>query len=277
MIQYPSRKTSANSIFRNIAALLIIAAFMPLISAGQEGTPDTGEHMAADILRIAIPAAAVSAALILASNEQFRWYFSNRWTRFTSPNHASLTHKTDFFIRTWEDNLNQETQCDRGVHFTFSYLPVIPGALLLDKAYSVLVYGKIEPGLSPWSVWTSSAVIGGLAVLEEYLDGHQLNEGFDFLDLAFNFTGIACAVLKYYGIMENVDFYWSFNRRMFEQSSVYGRYPWWIYMRGYEFAVNIDIMSLLTSKREDNTIFNLLIRTPGYLPDVKKLIYTRQI
>lgn len=267
----------ANFTYNAIVLLIASSVISPLLHANSYNTESEKQNHTADILRIAIPVTAVSAALILASNEQFRWYFADRWTRFTSPNHASLTQRTDFFFRSWEADLNQETQCDRGVHFIFSYLPVIPGAILLDKSYNILVKGKLGPGLSQWSVWTSAAVVGGLAVLEEYLDGHQLNEGFDFVDLAFNFTGIACSVLKYYGIMENVDFFWSFNRRMFEESAVYGRYPWWIYMRGYEFAVNIDIMSLLTSKREDNTIFNLIIRTPGYVPDVKKLVYTRQI
>ena len=205
------------------------------------------------------------------------WYFADRWTRFTSPNHASPDQQTDFHFRSWEDIVNQETQCDRGVHFIFSYLPVIPAATILDKTYSIMARGRYSSGLSDWSVWGASGIVMGFGILEEYMDAHQINEGFDFVDLACNFTGVIMAMLKHYGHIDFIDFYWSFNQRMFEESPVYGRYPWWIYMRGYEFALNIDVMSLLTHYKVDNTIFNLVIRTPGYIPELNKLTYMREI
>ncbi len=223
------------------------------------------------ILQVAIPITAIGGVFFVISDEEMRNYFKDRWIRFTSPNHASEDQQTSFHFRTLEEDINQSTQCDRGVHFIFSYIPVIPLAILMDKSYSAFAKGRIERKLSNWSVITSASIIGALAIFEEYTDGHQINEGFDFIDLTANFSGITMALLEHYNILNGVDFYWSFNYDMYKNSSEYGKWPWWTYMQGYEFAININILYLLTKNHKANKIYNLIIKTPAYIPDMDKL------
>ncbi len=228
-----------------------------------------------EIMKVAIPVSIVSGVLILASREEFRKYFSDKWTQFTSPNHTSLDQQIDFYIKPLSEQSMQNTQCDKGVHFMFSYLPVIPAAMILDRGYYILTEGKIKSELSDWSIWSGAAFVTGFGLLEEYMDGHQEYEGFDLIDVAFNTAGTLFALMKHYGMIDYIDFYWSFNRRMHEKSVNSKRYPWWTYMSGYEFAINIDLYLLLTDIKNDNNIFDLLIRTPGYIPDLKKLSYSQ--
>ncbi|MFO8062709.1 MAG: hypothetical protein R6U31_07265 [bacterium] len=226
----------------------------------------SNEHLS-DIMRIAIPVTAASAALVIATNGDYREYFASRWAKFTSPQHVSPDQAVDFHFRSWEDMKNQYTHCDRGVHLVYSYIPVIPAATILDKTYSILVNGQYNPGLSNWSVIGASLIVTGFGLLEEYLDGHQRNEGFDVIDLTANITGTCTALLKYYGFLPGVDLYWSYNRELIEEYNS----PWWTYMSAYEFAVNIDVITMLTKRDRDNTIYNLMINTPGYIPDLRKI------
>jgi hypothetical protein len=223
----------------------------------------------ADAFKIAVPTVVFATVLTIALNEDFRWYFADRWTRFTSPNHASPDQYREFYFKPWSEEIEQETQCDKGVHFIFSYLPVMPIATLLDRSYYAMTSGKIKNKISDWSVVTASVIVVGFGIMEEYMDGHQKGEGFDPLDFTANATGVSLALLKHYGIMEDVYFYWSFNRDMFDESGYGDKWPWWIYMAGYEFYVQVDVLSFMRKSRIDNQIFKSVVETVGYLPDFK--------
>lgn len=271
MIQSACRKRSASFISILFAFLLPALLFAESSNDMQTDTlpMSTGTKVFYDVMKVAVPTAVFSGVLLIALNKDIRWYFADRWTRFTSPNHAAPDQYRPFYIKPLWEEQEQETQCDKGVHFTFSYLPVIPLATLLDRSYYLSTSGKLKKEIAPWSVATSAAVISGLAILEEYMDGHQKNEGFSFYDLTANFTGIGLAVAKHYGYFEYLTFYWSFNREMFQNSSQSKRWPWWIYMRGYEFYANIDVMSLIKGIRSKKSIPAAMLETIGYLPDLK--------
>jgi hypothetical protein len=223
-----------------------------------------------DVMKVALPSMVVGGVILVSLNKDLRWYFADRWTRFTSPNHADPSQARDFYFKPWSEQIAQETQCDKGVHFIFSYLPVIPLATLFDRSYNIMTTGKIHKKISNWSVVLSSSVVIGFGVLEEYMDGHQKGEGFDIFDLSANILGVFNALLKHYGYLENVTFYWSFNREMFRNSEYYTKWPWWIYMAGYEFYININIYPLIEKNlvKKDNMLYNL-VETIGYLPDFK--------
>lgn len=266
-----SRNRSANSICKLTVIAFTVILFININSSYVNFNDNnkviySNEHLS-NIMKIAIPVTAASAALIIATNGDYRNYFASRWAKFTSPQHVSPDQAVDFHFRSWEDMKNQNTHCDRGVHLVYSYIPVIPAATLLEQTYSILVNGQYRTGLSNWSVISASVFVAGFGLLEEYLDGHQRGEGFDVIDLTANITGTCMAALKYYGFLPGVDLYWSYNRDMIEEYNN----PWWTYMSAYEFAVNIDLITILTNRDSDNTIYNLLIHTPGYIPDLRKI------
>ncbi len=273
MIQFHLKKKLEHFICKTI----IILIFLPLMlyPSNEEDQVLYENTKFVEFMKIVIPISIVSTGLVLVSREEFRILLTDKWAQFTSPNHTSPDQQTEFYIKPLSEQSMQNTQCDKGVHFMFSYLPVIPVAMILDRGYYFLTEGKIKNKLSKWSIWSGVAFVTGFGFLEEYMDGHQEYEGFDLIDVGFNTAGTLFAIMKYYGIIDYIDFYWSFNRRMHENSSDYGKYQWWTFMKGYEFAVNIDLFSLLTEIKKDNSIFNLLIRTPGYIPDLKKLSYSR--
>jgi len=223
----------------------------------------------ADAFKIGVPTAVLAGVLALASNEEFRWYFADRWTRFTSPNHAAPDQYREFYFKPWSEEIAQETQCDKGVHYIFSYLPVMPTATILDRSYYILSAGKYRNRLSDWSVLSASAIVVGFGLMEEYMDGHQIGEGFDLFDLAANVAGVATSLLEHYGILKDVYFYWSFNRDMFRESGYGEKWPWWIYMAGYEFYVQIDVLSIMQRREWNNQLFSSVVKTVGYLPDFK--------
>ena len=222
-----------------------------------------------DALKITVPAVVFGTVLTIAMNENFRWYFVDRWTRFTSPNHAEPDQYKEFYFKPWSEQIVQETQCDKGVHFIFCYLPVMPVATLFDRTYYIMTSGRIKNEISDWSVISASAIVVGFGLMEEYMDGHQIGEGFDLIDFGANITGAALSLMKHYKILENVHFYWSFNRDMFIESEYGEKWPWWIYMAGYEFYVQIDMMSIMNKSSMDNQIFKSIVETVGYLPDFK--------
>lgn len=257
-----------------ISIILIIAACLNIGAYENEKNHDVNDEViiydnkaVADAFKIGVPAAVFASVLVVASNKDFRWYFADRWTRFTSPNHADPDQYREFYIKPWSEQVEQETQCDKGVHFIFSYLPVMPVATLLDRTYYIMTSGKFKNRLSDWSVAAASSIVIGFGLMEEYMDAHQIGEGFDLFDFAANASGVTLSLLKHYGIMENVYFYWSFNRNMFRESTYSEKWPWWIYMAGYEFYVQIDVMSILRKSKIDNQIFTSVIETVGYLPD----------
>jgi len=221
-----------------------------------------------DVMKIAIPTAVFSGVLLIAVNKEMQVFFTDRWTRFTSPNHAAPDQYRTFYIKPFSEEAEQETQCDKGVHFIFSYLPVIPIATVLDRAYYLSTTGKADREISKWSVASSALIISGFAVLEEYMDGHQKEEGFSFYDLTANFSAIALSIMKHYGYMDYLTFYWSFNREMFQNAEQSRRWPWWVYMRGYEFYANIEVLSLIENIKVKKDIFAGMLETIGYVPDL---------
>ena len=273
MIQFRLKKKLEHFICK----IIIILIFLPLmLYPSNEDDKILYENTKfVEFMKIAIPITIVTTGLVLVSREEFRIFVTDKWAEFTSPNHTAPDQQISFYIKPFSEQYDQNTQCDKGVHFMFSYLPVIPVAMILDRGYYFLTEGKIKSELSTWSIWSGAVFVTGFGLLEEYMDGHQEYEGFDLIDVAFNSTGTLFAIMKHYCMIDYIDFYWSFNREMYEESANFGTYPWWTFMSGYEFAVNVDLYSLLTDIKKNNNIFNLLIRTPGYIPDLKKLSYSR--
>lgn len=227
--------------------------------------------LAQDILRIAVPVLAAGAGTFIMLNPQTRGYVMDKWTRITSPNHMSPHEITSFHLTPWEDEVNQETQCDKGVHFTFSYLPVIPLAYTLDRTYSFMTAGRIREKPLPFFVASSALIVGGMGLIEELQDGKQLGEGFDVFDMTANISGIALGLLHYYGHLDYITVFWSFNRQMYRNDDFSDRWPWWVYMAGYEFSVNINVLKLLTNNSNNNKIYNSIVRRIGFLPELDYL------
>ncbi|MEO0233592.1 MAG: hypothetical protein ABIN39_07135 [candidate division WOR-3 bacterium] len=274
LIHKPLKKRFRDFIFKILLISFVFIKIFSFENNSDKNFDDTitvfNNQYFSDVLKIAVPTIVVGGVILISLNKDLRWYFADRWTRFTSPNHADPSQARDFYFKPLSEEIAQETQCDKGVHFIFSYLPVLPLATLFDRSYNIMTTGKIPKKISNWSVILSSSVVVGFGVLEEYMDGHQKGEGFSVYDLTANILGVFNALLKHYGYLENVAFYWSFNREMFRNSEYYTKWPWWIYMAGYEFYVNIDIYPFIEKNlvKKDKMLYNL-VETIGYLPDFK--------
>ncbi|MDY6786932.1 MAG: hypothetical protein SVK54_02275 [candidate division WOR-3 bacterium] len=128
-----SRNRSANSICKLTVIAFTVILVININSSyinfyDNDKVIYDNEHLS-DIMKIAIPVTAASAALIIATNGDYRNYFASRWAKFTSPQHVSPDQAVDFHFRSWEDMKNQYTHCDRGVHLVYSYIPVIPATI----------------------------------------------------------------------------------------------------------------------------------------------------
>lgn len=223
------------------------------------------------VLRIAVPAAVIAGSAFILINDQLRGYALEKWTKITSPNHMAPDQFTAFHFTPWEEEKNQDTQCDKGVHFTYSYLPVIPLAYTMDRAYSLTTSGRINSKPANFFVAASAGIVLGFGLMEELQDGKQVGEGFDVFDMTANISGIILALAHYYGHLDFLTVFWSFNKTMYRNDDFSDRWPWWVYMAGYEFSLNINVLKLLTKYDNTNKIYNSIVRRAGYLPELRYL------
>ncbi len=167
--------------------------------------------------------------------------FKTRWEVFTSPNHANPLNQGPFHYRTFEEEKAQNSQSDKGVHFTTAFLMYRPMSIFFQ--YTINGISRIIPFVHPSPVITRTArVLGALGTyffgwMEEYVDGFEKDEGFSMYDMAANTAGLAYAIVKESGHLRNLYFFATVHR---PPSS--WKYHFWLHMPSWEFMVYYDLM-----------------------------------
>jgi hypothetical protein len=211
------------------------------------------------------------AAGIVAVNPYTRKKFKDRWELITSPNHASPLNQGAFHFRTLDEERNQDTQADKGVHFAYHYLPVKPISFLCEYIIDGLPFiseerRNQEEWVSDEAFYLATALVFAGGVFEEYVDGKELDEGFSIGDFIANSTGSIYAIMRHEGLLKNVYIYWSFRAPPDDWE-----WPAWDYMPGFEFRAIVDLSPFLfSSKRKAPEPFYWWTENIGYVPNVNE-------
>lgn len=173
----------------------------------------------------------------------------------TSPNHTAPENKGPFHMRTLDQELNQSTQLDRGVHFMIPYLLT---------NYTIKATKKVAEsfGLPRISAYISAVTfVGAASIIDEYLDGLQKDDGFSPFDFIANISGILYALLKQNDKLPYIDIYWDYSSKAKPDS---WEWAWWNYMPAYAFHIRVDIMRMI--KGEERGVFDEYTKYCAYLP-----------
>ncbi len=235
-----------------------------------------GKDLPGEVLvKLLVPAGVVGTGVAFTASHNLRAYWKWKWEEFTSPNHAFPGNWGRFKWRTWEEEKSESTQCDKLVHLYFSYIPVRPVSVACEYILRGLpswLGGISEPEerVSGRSKLLAAAVVMGGGLMEEWaVDGHELDEGFSKIDMAANLVGVSLAVLREKADLENLRLYWSF-----AGTSPDYAWPWWTYMAGFEFGVEIDLSEFFFgTKRPNDSLFDWWVDTVGYLPSLNLLTF----
>jgi hypothetical protein len=216
------------------------------------------------------------ASAVAVINPYTRKKFKDRWELITSPNHASPLNQGPFRFTTLEEELNQKTQSDRGVHFLYHYLPVKPISFLCEYLIDGLPFlpeekRRQEDWVSDEAFYFATALVFAGGLFEEYVDGKEIDEGFSRLDFVANGCGSLYAIMKHKGYFKNVYIYWSYRAPPEDW-----KWPTWDYMPGFEFRVVVDLSSFIfNKKREVPTLFTWWTDNIAYVGDVKEFGTTK--
>lgn len=216
------------------------------------------------------------AAGIVAVNPDARRKFKERWELITSPNHASPLNQGSFHFRTFEEERNQDTQADKGVHFMYHYLPVKPVSFLCEYLIDGLPFVSDErrtqeEWVSDEAFYLATFLVFAGGFFEEYVDGKELDEGFSIGDFIANGSGSLYAILRHRGMCRNVYIYWSYRAPPDDWE-----WPRWDYMPGFEFRVVYDLSSLLfRQERKAPAVFYWWSDNIAYLPSVDGFGYSQ--
>lgn len=208
---------------------------------------------------------------IAVVNPEARRKFKERWELITSPNHASPLNQGPFHFRTFEEEKDQDTQADKGVHFLYHYLPVKPLSFLCEYIIDGLPFGigqskRKERWVSDEAFYLSTAIVFFGGFFEEYVDGKEKDEGFSVLDFVANGAGSAYAIMKHNGYFDNLYIFWSYRSPPDDW-----KWPKWDYMPGFEFRVVFDMSSFLfKEEKKQPTLFKWWSDNVGYIPDVER-------
>ncbi len=153
----------------------------------------------------------------------------------TSPNHAQPENKGRFRFRTLEEERRQPTQLDKGIHFLVPYV-------LTRWSFRALEYLGFPSNRQ--TRWLATLGVGVLSVVDEYLDGLQVDEGFSIFDFFANLGGVAWAWLKETYALDFVDIFWDYSEKPKDW-----KWAWWNYMDAYTFTVRIDLLRLQSRPR----------------------------
>lgn len=225
------------------------------------------------VAKLVVPVGVIGTGVALTASHNLRAYWKHKWERFTSPNHAFAANWGSFRFRTWDEERLQTTQCDKLVHLYFSYIPVRPVSVVCEY---------ILRGLPPWlggisdpkqmvserAKMVAAALVMAGGLMEEWaVDGHEMDEGFSRQDMAANLIGVGLAVLREKADLHNLTLYWSFG----ETSPGYA-WPWWTYMAGFEFGMEVDLSEFFFgTKRPKDSVFDWWVDAVGYLPSLDLL------
>ncbi len=213
---------------------------------------------------------------IIAVNPDARKKFKERWELITSPNHASPLNQGSFHFRTLAEEREQDTQADKGVHFTYHYLPVKPVSFICEYLIDGLPFvsadrRKKEDWISDEAFYLAAFLIFSGGFFEEYIDGKELDEGFSIGDFIANSTGSAYAILKHKGYLKDVYIYWSYRAPPADWE-----WPRWDYMPGFEFRVVYDLSPLIfKAERRAPEVFYWWTENIAYLPNVNEFGYSQ--
>lgn len=216
------------------------------------------------------------ASTVAIVQPDMRKKFKDRWELITSPNHASPLNQGPFRFTTLEEELNQDTQSDRGVHFLYHYLPVKPLSFLCEYLIDGLPFIPAkkrtqEDWVSDEAYYLATALVFAGGLFEEYVDGKEIDEGFSTIDLFANGCGSLYAIMKHKGYFENVYIYWSYRA-----PPETWEWPTWDYMPGFEFQVVFDLSSIIfKDKRKAPSAFTWWTDNVGYVADVKEFGTTK--
>lgn len=216
------------------------------------------------------------AAGIVAVNPDARRKFKERWELITSPNHASPLNQGSFHFRTLEEEREQDTQADKGVHFAYHYLPVKPVSFICEYLIDGLPFiseerRKKEDWVSDEAYYLATLLIFAGGFFEEYVDGKELDEGFSIGDFIANGAGSAYAILRHKGLCKDLHIYWSYRAPPDDWE-----WPRWDYMPGFEFRAVYDLSSLIfKTERRAPEAFYWWTDNIAYLPNVNEFGYSQ--
>ena len=191
-------------------------------------------------LPVAILTATGVAMMFPAGREKFK----KRWEVFTSPNHANPLNQGPFHYRTFEDEKAQNSQGDKGVHFTTAFLMYRPMSVFFQ--YAINGFSRFMPFIEASPVVTNTAKYLGVmgtfffGWMEEYVDGFEKDEGFSMYDMVANTAGLLFAVLKEKGYLENLYFFAIIHRPPSDW-----KYHFWLHMPSWEFMFYYDLVPYL--------------------------------
>lgn len=187
-----------------------------------------------------------------------------RWEVFTSPNHASPLNQGPFHFRTYEEEKNQSSQGDKGVHFLTAYTLVNPLSVFFEYFYQVLGVNEPRSYVTGRAYWTAVFVDFLFGFSEEYVDAFEKDEGFSIYDMIANITGLGFSILKKYGYLNNVDFFWAIHR-----PPSGWKYHFWLNMPSYEFTIRIDLSPYIFGEKTDWETFKWWRRYIAYVGSVR--------
>ncbi len=211
----------------------------------------------------------VTAGGLFLTAKDAREYVKDRWEQLMSPMHAHASNKGAFKFRSIEEERMQTSHCDKGCHFIFSYLAMRPLAygfqwILNDIPTWMGGTGRAEGGLSRRAVVLSALLTSFGGFYEEFVDGHEKDEGFSAYDHLANECGVLIGSFKLLGYLERVDLYWAYTPPSRDYI-----WPLWTYMQGYRFKLNIDLTDVFFKQKPPrNTYFDKWAEVTGFLPQV---------
>ncbi len=218
-----------------------------------------------------LPLTLVTAVSITMMFPAGREKFKTRWEVFTSPNHANPLNQGPFHYRTFEEEKLQNSQGDKGVHFSTAFLMYRPMSIFFQ--YTINGLSRILPFIKPSPVLTRSARVMGMAGtlffgwMEEYVDGFEKDEGFSMYDMMANLSGLTFALLKEKGYLENLYFFGTVHRPPPDW-----KYHFWLCMPAWEFTVYYDFMPYIDKRvQKDRKLLRWYDRHFVYNPFLRKL------
>jgi len=187
-----------------------------------------------------------------------------RWEVFTSPNHANPLNQGPFHFRRYDEEKNQVSQGDKGVHFLTAYALVNPLSLFFEYFYQIIGINEPVGYVTERAYWTAVFADFLFGFSEEYVDAFEKDEGFSIYDLMANIAGLGFSILKKYGYLSSIDFFWAIHR----PPSTW-KYHFWLNMPSYEFTIRIDLSPYLFGEKADWETFKWWRRYIAYVGSVR--------
>ncbi len=193
-----------------------------------------------------------------------------RWEVFTSPNHASPLNEGAFHFTSFQHEKAQETQADKGVHFSTAFMMYRPMYIfyqyLLNGLYKVISPSRMSMHVTHTAKYAALVTDFLFGLNEEYVDGFEKDEGFSMYDMTANISGLIFSVLRDNHMLGHLYVHFNVHR-----PSPAWKYHFWLCMPSYEFTAYYDLSYLLDRTDKKSRFIREYSDVFPYDPFLKKL------